>query len=124
MEVHHVEPQPGAPLVSNRGKPRFSARHDTTHELFLKPVRRRTIQVRRLPTSACDRELAIGQNREAALGEELFKKSRKSDVSPYGFADGLPSMRADRHPRGKPGGSTRGRNPSTPGIDRAVTGNV
>src|SRR5262249_12089729 len=55
---------------------------------------------------------------------EPSRAPRKANVAPDRFGDGPPPMRADRHPNGKTGRPTWGRDPPPPGIDRAVTGNV
>ena len=75
VKVHEVEPQPQTSRVAHRRKPRFSCSHDKTSDFFLNAIGLRCINVRRLPPSARNGELAVGQDREPAVNEQPFQEA-------------------------------------------------
>ena len=92
VQVHQIEPQPGAPSVAHGREPRPAGGGDAAREFFLEPVARRRIGLRRLEPRARDRELAVGQYREAALDEQPLQQPRQPDVPPDRLADGPPPV--------------------------------
>src|SRR5262249_54154600 len=74
VQVHQVNPRPGAPAVAHGREPRLAGGDDAAGEFLLESVARHRVAVRRFEPRARDRELAALQDREAALGERPLQE--------------------------------------------------